>query len=73
MLPGTRGRLGQDPLLIMPSIFPGIRVISNESVLRIYEVVKVLEFQLHLSNHLILCNPLLLLPSIFASIRIFSN
>ena len=38
------------PLLIMPSIFPGIRVISNESVLRIYEVVKVLELELELQS-----------------------
>ena len=32
-------------LLFPPSIFPSIRVFSNESVLR-YEVAKVLEFQL---------------------------
>ena len=28
------------PLLSMPPVFPGIRVISNESVLCIYKVVK---------------------------------
>ena len=32
------------PLLLLPSIFPSIRVFSNESVL--HQVVKVLEFQL---------------------------
>ena len=33
------------PLLLLPSIFPHIRVFSNESVLRI-KVAKILEFQL---------------------------
>ena len=33
------------PLLLLPSIFPSIRVFSNESVLRI-KVAKILEFQL---------------------------
>ena len=33
------------PLLLLPSIFPRIRVFSNESTLR-YQVAKVLEFQL---------------------------
>ena len=34
------------PLLLLPSVFPNIRVFSNESVLR-HQVAKVLEFQLH--------------------------
>ena len=34
------------PLLLLPSIFPSIRVFSNESVLHISEVTKVLELQL---------------------------
>ena len=33
------------PLHLLPSIFSSIRVFSNESVLRINQVVKVLEFQ----------------------------
>ena len=33
------------PLVLLPSIFPSIRVFSNESVFR-YRVAKVLEFQL---------------------------
>ena len=33
------------PLLLLPSIFPSIRVFSNESV-PLYQVAKVLEFQL---------------------------
>ena len=33
------------PLLLLPSIFPSIRVFSNESALR-HQVAKVLEFQL---------------------------
>ena len=33
------------PLLLPPSIFPSIRIFSNESVLH-YQVAKVLEFQL---------------------------
>ena len=33
-----------DPLLLLPSILPSIRVFSNESVL--HQVTKVLEFQL---------------------------
>ena len=32
------------PLLLLPSIFPSIRVFSNEPALRV-RVVKVLEFQ----------------------------
>ena len=40
------------PLLLLPSILPSIRVCSNESVLRIHQVAKVLEFQLqHQSFH----------------------
>ena len=34
------------PLLLLPSIFPSIRVFSNESALRIRWPIKVLEFQL---------------------------
>ena len=34
------------PLLLLPSIFPSIRVFSNESVLHSHQVAKVLEFQL---------------------------
>ena len=34
------------PLLLMPSIFPSIRVFSNESALMSYQVAKVLELQL---------------------------
>ena len=38
------------PLLLLPSIFPGIRIFSNESVLRI--MAKVLEFQsVHSVSH----------------------
>ena len=37
------------PLLLMPSIFPSIRVFSNESALQI-KVAKVLELQLQLQN-----------------------
>ena len=33
------------PLLLLPSIFPNIRVFSNESVL-LHQAAKVLEFQL---------------------------
>ena len=33
------------PLVLLPSVFPSIRVFSNESVFR-YQVAKVLEFQL---------------------------
>ena len=33
-------------LLLPPSVFPNIRVFSNESALRLNEVAKVLEFQL---------------------------
>ena len=33
------------PLVLLPSVFPSIRVFSNESVFR-YRVAKVLEFQL---------------------------
>ena len=56
------------PLLLLPSIFPSIRVFSNESALRI-RWPKYWSF----SRHLILCHPLLLLLSIFPSIRVFSN
>ena len=34
------------PLLLPPSIFPSIRGFSNESVLCLHQVAKVLEFQL---------------------------
>ena len=34
------------PILLLPSIFPNIRVFSNESALCMNEVAKLLEFQL---------------------------
>ena len=34
------------PLLLLPSVFPSIKVFSNESVLCISQMAKVLEFQL---------------------------
>ena len=37
------------PLLLLPSIFPSIRVFSNESALLI-KVAKVVEFQLQLQS-----------------------
>ena len=37
------------PLLLTPSIFPSIRVFSNESVLH-HQVAKILEFQLQLQS-----------------------
>jgi len=36
------------PLLLLPSVFPSIRVFSNESVLHV-QVVKVLEFHFSIS------------------------
>ena len=41
------------PLLLLPSIFPSIRVFSNESALR-YQVAQVLEF--HLQTSVLLIN-----------------
>ena len=34
------------PLLLLPSVFPSIKVFSNESTLRSHQVAKVLELQL---------------------------
>ena len=67
------------PLLLLPSIFPSIRVFSNESALHIrwqksWSLFKLTSIESVMpSNHLILCHPLLLPPSIFPSIRVFSN
>ena len=69
------------PLLLLPSVFPSIRVFSEESVLCI-RWPKYWSFSFNISpssesvmssNHLILCHPLLLLPSVFPSIRVFSK
>ena len=74
------------PLLLLPSIFPSIRVFSNESVLHIrWPKYWSFSFSISPSNEysglismilpslLILCHPLCLLPSVFLSIRVFSN
>ena len=77
------------PILLLPSIFPSIRVFSNESALMLpwtaahlaymsftisQSLLKLMSIELVMpSNHLILCRPVLLLPSIFPSIRVFSN
>ena len=37
------------PLLLLPSIFPSIRVFSNESVQMTHQMARVLEFQLQIS------------------------
>ena len=77
------------PLLLLPSIFPSIRVFSNESTLHM-RWPKYWSFSFSItnsrgspkltsiksvmpSNNLILCHPLLLLPPIPPSIRVFSN
>ena len=44
------------PLLSMPPVFPGIRVISNESVLCIYKVVKYWSLNLSFSFNISLPN-----------------
>ena len=67
------------PLLLLPSIFPNIRVFSNESALRIrwpkyWSLLKLMSIESVMpSSHLILCRPLFLLPPIPPSIRVFSN
>ena len=77
------------PLLLLPSIFPSIRVFSNESALcnpmdwsmpgfhvhhQLWSLLKLMSIESVMpSNHLILRRPLLLFHSIFPSIRIFSN
>ena len=49
----------QHTRLLCPSLSPGVKLMSTESMMP--------------PNHLILCWPLLLLPSVFPSIRVFSN
>ena len=62
------------PLVFLPSIFPSIRVFSNESVLYIrWPKYWSFSFSISPSNDLMLCLFLLLLLSIFSSIRIFFN